>query len=68
MAEEKKREYSEARKRANIKWDKQNLDRASFALPSGELATVKAHAEKTDGSLNKFVRRAILETMERDGE
>lgn len=62
-----KREYSEARKKANVKWDKQNLDRASFALPSGELAVVKAHAAAHDGSLNKFIGRAIKETMERDG-
>ena len=64
----KKQEYTAARKAANLKWDRENLDRASIALPRGELAAVKAHAAKKDGSLNKFVCRAIRETMERDGE
>lgn len=29
---------------------------------------IKAHAETTDGSLNKFINRAIDETIERDNE
>jgi len=29
---------------------------------------VKSHAESTDGSLNKFINRAIDETIQRDKE
>jgi len=67
MAEEKKkRAYSEARKNANVKWDKQNLDRMSIALPQGQREIVKAHAASMGESANAFIGRAIAETMERD--
>ena len=67
MAEEKrKRAYSEARKNANVKWDKQNLDRMSIALPQGQRDIIKAHAAARGESANAFIGRAIAETMERD--
>lgn len=67
MAEDKrKREYSEARKRANIKWDKENLDRASIALPSGTLPAVKAAAAAAGESLNAYIKGAIEQRMERE--
>jgi hypothetical protein len=67
MAEEKrKRAYNEARKNANVKWDKQNLDRMSIALPQGQRDIIKAHAASMGESANAFIGRAIAETMERD--
>lgn len=58
--------YSEARKRANQKWDSENLDRISVAIPKGEKDIIKAHANQTGESMNSFIIRAIHETMEND--
>lgn len=61
-----KQPYSEARKRANQKWDSANLDRISVVIPKGEKDKIKVHAERKGESLNGFVVRAIHETMERE--
>lgn len=58
--------YTEARKQGNRKWDSANLDRISVALPKGEKDKIKAHAQSRGESVNGFINRAILETMERD--
>ena len=58
--------YTAARKEGNRKWDTQNLDRISIALPKGSKDKIKAHAEKRGESINGFVGRAISETMQRD--
>lgn len=61
-----KREYTEAVKKANRTWDSNNLDRISVALPKGQRGIIKAHAESMGESTNKFIQRAINETIERD--
>ena len=61
-----KQPYSEAKKRANQKWDSANLDRISVVIPKGEKDIIKAHAESKGESLNAFAVRAIHETMEND--
>ncbi|MBR2525366.1 MAG: hypothetical protein IKG57_06305 [Enterococcus sp.] len=67
MADSKpKQPYSEAKKRANQKWDSANLDRISVVIPKGEKTDIKNHADSRGESLNGFVVRAIHETMERD--
>lgn len=67
MAELKtKQPYSEAKKRANQKWDSANLDRVSVVIPKGEKEIIKAHAESKGESLNGFVVRAIHETIEKE--
>lgn len=50
------------------KWQSQNCDRISLIVPKGKKDLIKEHAEATDGSLNKFINRAIDEVMERDKE
>lgn len=60
------RKYTESRKENNRKWDTANLDRVSIAMPKGKKDVVKAHAEGHGESLNGFINRAIVETMERD--
>lgn len=61
---------SEARKRANKKWNDENqkklYDRIQLVVPKGEKDKIKAHAEQQGESVNGFVNRAIKETMERD--
>lgn len=59
--------YSEAQKQSARKWDAANLDRLSIALPKGSRETIKAHATAHSESVNGFIGRAIVETMERDG-
>lgn len=60
------RKYTDARKENNRKWDAENLDRISIAVPKGKKNTIKAHAEAHSESVNGFINRAISETMERD--
>lgn len=59
---------SKAKIRANAKYNKNHYDRIDLRLPKGEKEVVKSHAIKYDGSLNKFLNRAINEAMERDKE
>ena len=60
--------YTEKKKVSNQRWDSKNLDRVSLALPKGKKDTIKAHAEKMGESVNKFISRAIDETMEQDNQ
>lgn len=60
------RKYTEAQKRSATKWDAENLDRLSVAVPKGDKANIAAHAATMGESANKFINRAIRETMERD--
>lgn len=57
---------SDARRRANAKWDSENLDRMGFTVPKGYKEIIKAHAEIMGESTNKFIQRAIKETIERE--
>lgn len=57
---------SEARKRANAKYNAKAYDRIEAKVSKGEKIVIQKHAEKYDGSLNKFINRAINETMSRD--
>ena len=59
---------SEARNRANQAYiDKQ--DEIKVRVPKGAKACIKVHADEHDGgSVNGFINRAIIETMERDTE
>lgn len=58
--------YTERRKEGNRRWDAANLDRVSIAMPKGKRDIIKAHAEEHGESVNRFINRAIDETMERD--
>lgn len=60
--------YTEARKNGNRKWDGENLDRISIALPKGSKELIKAHADSIGESMNAFINRAITETIKRDTE
>lgn len=60
--------YTEARKQGNRRWDAANLDRLSITVPKGKRDLIKAHAASRGESLNKFINRAIDETMQRDKE
>lgn len=65
---------SEAKKRANKKWDEANkgrYDRVQLILPSGKRDAIKAVADEQNISTNEFIRRAIdkyLESLALDSE
>lgn len=64
--EDQKKKVSEAQRRAVAKYNAANYDRVELRLDKGRKEAVKAHAETQGESLNAFINRAILETMERD--
>lgn len=47
---------------------KESVEEFKVRVPKGQKAQIMEHGKKHDGSLNKFVLRAIDETMERDGK
>ena len=57
---------SEARKRANAKYNAKAYEQLITRLPKGKKIDLQAHAKKKGESLNGFVNRAIDETIERD--
>ncbi|WP_369518097.1 hypothetical protein ABXS73_04505 [Intestinimonas butyriciproducens] len=59
---------SEARKKANEKWQKEKVDDIRFRVPKGKRATIQAHASARGESVNAFLNRAVDETMERDSK
>ena len=64
--DETKKKVSEAQRRAVAKYNAANYDRVELRLDKGRKEAVKAHAESQGESLNAFINRAILETMERE--
>lgn len=80
MSEDEKRRMTEARKRANAKFNASAYDRLELKVPKGQKDEIKAHAEKYQpevgdigkpgytpkGSINGFISRAINEAMKRD--
>ena len=57
---------SESRLKASKKYISEKLDEVRFRVPKGEREMLKKHAEKMGESVNKFIYRAVKETIERD--
>ena len=64
MAQQK---YTEAKKRGNQKWDAENLDRVSVALPKGKKNEIKEAAAANGETMNQYIKAAIDQRLERDG-
>jgi predicted HicB family RNase H-like nuclease len=60
------RKNSAAKLRANAKYDEKAYDKFLMRVAKGRKAELQAHAADQGESLNKFVNRAIDETVERD--
>ena len=58
------RPYTEARKKANAKWDAEHLDRISIVMPKGKKEVIKQHIAETGETINAFVNRAIDEALQ----
>ena len=59
---------SDAKKRANAKYNAKAYDRINIAVAKGQKESIQSHALERGESLNGFVNRAIAETIERDGK
>lgn len=57
---------SEAKKKANEKWQHEKVDDIRFRVTKGKRAVIQAHAQSQGESVNAFLNRAVDETMERD--
>ena len=57
---------SEARKRANAKYNAKAYEQMPVRVPKGKKDQIKSHADTQGESLNGFVKRAIDEAIERD--
>lgn len=80
MAEDEKRRMTDARKKANAKYENKAYDKILVRVEAGRKEEIKSHAEQYQleigeigkpgytpkGSVNGFIARAISETMERD--
>lgn len=57
---------TEARKRANQKWQTEKVDDLRIRVPKGLREIIREHATRQGETINAFVFRAISEAMERD--
>lgn len=64
MAENEKK-VSAAQRKATDKY-LEKFDEMRVRVPAGQKAVFKAHAETHNESLNSFIIRSMMETMERD--
>lgn len=64
--EEIKKKNSDARIRANNKYNKKNYTRTPISLRHNEMNVLNAHCEKHGYSKNGFIVQAIKEKIERD--
>lgn len=57
---------SKAQQKAVSKYMKENYDEIKVRVPKGSKDEIKAHAESNRESVNGFISRAIMETIERE--
>lgn len=57
---------SEARKRANEKYNAKAYDQVKIVVKKGEKDIIKAYAESKGMSLNGFINQAIKQAMEQN--
>ena len=58
---------TEAKSRANKKWDEKNLDRIQLVVRAGEKAQIRAAAEAAGETLNHYMVAATKARMEQEG-
>lgn len=63
--EERKNKNSDARIRANNKYNDKAYDRINIAVPKGYKATIKEIADTLNESINEFVKTSIKERIDR---
>ena len=58
--------YSEAQKRATMKWDKENYDRVYLTVPKGMKQEIEEVAKSQGMSMRAYILEAINEKMGRE--
>lgn len=58
--------YTEAQKRAIVKYQKEKMDSFTVRVQKGLRPVIDQHRELTGESLSEFLRRAVMETIQRD--
>ena len=58
---------SEARQRANHKWNEKNLERIQLVVRTGEREQIRAAAQAAGESLNHYIVTATKTRMEAEG-
>lgn len=58
-----KQKYTEKKKESNRRWDENNIERITVAVPKGKKQIIKDYAENHYGSISKFVNKAIDKEM-----
>lgn len=56
-----------SKRAASARWDRNHYDNMTLRVPKGQREKIKEHATTNSESMNGFVRRAIRELMEREG-
>ena len=65
MTKTKEQKNKDNQKHVN-KYIANNYDRINLTVPKGQKDIINAHASKRNETMNAFIKRAIIETMERD--
>ena len=60
--------YTEKKKESNRKWDADNLDRISVALPKGRKEQLQLLAKKNGMSVNGYINSLIDIALEQNGD
>ena len=60
--------YTEARKNANAKYERETVERISLVMPKGKKAIIKAAADAAGESVNQYINGAVDERMKSGGE
>lgn len=64
-------QISEAKKRANKKWNDENMakryDRINFIMPKGMKEKIQEAASKTGESVSAYIIRAVTQQMGNEG-
>jgi hypothetical protein len=55
--------YTEAGKRATMKYIKSNYDRVEIKVPKGQKRTIEAAADAAGESVNMYTQKALLSRM-----
>lgn len=58
--------YSEAQRRASLKYKQNKVDNIQIIAPKGEKDKIKAAASSAGQSLSQYILQAIYERMERE--
>ena len=60
--------YSEAQKRATMKWDAEHYDRIVFTAPKGFKAMLKEASQRAGKSQRQFIIDALENAMKEEGK